>query len=627
MTSSQLVLRGLSHYWRTNLAVVAGVAVAVTVLAGALIVGDSVRGSLRDLVLQRLGKADLVIVSSDFFRTQLADDLRADESFRQDFAGVTPMVEVPGVAAAQESGRRASRVQVYGVDERFWRFHGAGGVRPPASREVLLSPALARDLNASAGTTILVRVQRPSAIPLESLHGQKEDLGRTLRLSVREVLAPANLGEFSIQPQQGEVRAAFVPLARLQQDLEVGDRANVLLVSAVTGAGDAAGTSAQRLEATVRRRAALEDLGLKVRVLDAQRQLSLENDAAIIADDRGESAITVGERLDMKPSPVMTYLATTIRRGDRQIPYSLVTAVELTEIAPALESEETSLPPIVLNEWAARELAAKRDDRVAIEYEVWEEPGRLSPRTASFYVAAIVPIAGLAADRELAPVYPGITGSESLRDWDPPFPIDLSRIRPVDEEYWRTYRTTPKAFVPLSVGQALWNSRYGRLTSVRLTPPAGTSLGDARAEYGALLRAAIDPVAAGLAVRDVRSEGLAASRGATDFGAYFAYFSFFLVVSAIMLAALFFKLGIEQRVREVGLLRAVGFTTSSVRRLFAAEALVLSVAGSLLGVAGALAYGQLMMTGLAHLVGRCRRDHRAHPSRLSLSLAAGAAGA
>jgi len=626
MTSSQLVLRGLSHYWRTNLAVVAGVAVAVTVLAGALIVGDSVRGSLRDLVLQRLGKADLVIVSSDFFRTQLADDLRADESFRQDFAGVTPMVAVPGVAAAQESGRRASRVQVYGVDERFWRFHGVEDVRPPASREVLLSPALARDLNASAGTTILVRVQRPSAIPLESLHGQKEDLGRTLRLSVREVLAPANLGEFSIQPQQGEVRAAFVPLARLQQDLEVGDRANVLLVSAVTGAGDAADTSAQRLEATVRRRAALEDLGLKVRVLDAQRQLSLENDAAIIADDRGESAITVGERLAMKPSPVMTYLATTIRRGDRQIPYSLVTAVELTEIAPSLQSEETSLPPIVLNEWAARELAAKRDDRVAIEYEVWEEPGRLSPRTASFYVAAIVPIAGLAADRDLAPVYPGITESESLRDWDPPFPIDLSRIRPVDEEYWRTYRTTPKAFVPLSVGQALWNSRYGRLTSVRLTPPAGTSLGDARAEYGALLRAAIDPVAAGLAVRDVRSEGLAASRGATDFGAYFAYFSFFLVVSAIMLAALFFKLGIEQRVREVGLLRAVGFTTASVGRLFAAEALVLSVAGSLLGVAGALAYGQLMMTGLrtwwVDAVGTTALTLHVSP----LSLAAGAAG-
>ena len=51
-----LVLRGLVYYWRTNLAVVLGVATAVAVLAGALLVGDSVRGSLRDLVLQRLGR-------------------------------------------------------------------------------------------------------------------------------------------------------------------------------------------------------------------------------------------------------------------------------------------------------------------------------------------------------------------------------------------------------------------------------------------------------------------------------------------------------------------------------------------------------------------------------------------
>ena len=57
----------------------------------------------------------------------------------------------------------------------------------------------------------------------------------------------------------------------------------------------------------------------------------------------------------------------------------------------------------------------------------------------------------------------------------------------------------------------------------------------------------------------MRAQGLEASRGATDFGEYFVYFSFFIVVSALLLVALFFKLGIEQRVREVGLLRAVGF--------------------------------------------------------------------
>jgi hypothetical protein len=58
MRQRQLVARGLRYYWRTNLAVIAGVATAVAVLAGALLVGDSVRGSLRDLVLQRLGATD-----------------------------------------------------------------------------------------------------------------------------------------------------------------------------------------------------------------------------------------------------------------------------------------------------------------------------------------------------------------------------------------------------------------------------------------------------------------------------------------------------------------------------------------------------------------------------------------
>jgi hypothetical protein len=52
---------------------------------------------------------------------------------------------------------------------------------------------------------------------------------------------------------------------------------------------------------------------------------------------------------------------------------------------------------------------------------------------------------------------------------------------------------------------------------------------------------------------------LGAARGATDFGAYFSYFSFFLVVSALLLVTLFFRLGIEQRMREIGLYRSLGY--------------------------------------------------------------------
>ena len=65
MRPHHLALRGLAHYWRTNLAVVLGVATAVAVLAGALVVGDSVRASLRGLVTDRLGRTDHAVVSAD----------------------------------------------------------------------------------------------------------------------------------------------------------------------------------------------------------------------------------------------------------------------------------------------------------------------------------------------------------------------------------------------------------------------------------------------------------------------------------------------------------------------------------------------------------------------------------
>src|SRR5207247_10182179 len=151
MRPRALIFHSLSYYWRTNVAVVAGVATAVAVLAGALLVGDSVRGSLRDLVLQRLGRTDRVLVSSGFFREALADDICAGAAPATSspasgmtvtaFEGVCPMIAVEGLVRDQVSGRRASRVQGYGVDDRFWRFHGLNGGSGAGGREALVSRA------------------------------------------------------------------------------------------------------------------------------------------------------------------------------------------------------------------------------------------------------------------------------------------------------------------------------------------------------------------------------------------------------------------------------------------------------------------------------------------------------
>jgi ABC-type lipoprotein release transport system permease subunit len=595
MHVSRLVYRGLTHYWRTNIAVVLGVATAVAVLAGALLVGDSVRGSLRDLVVQRLGRADQLVLSSGFFREQLTGDLIADPAFAVSVHGIVPLVVTEGVVTEQDSGRRAGKVQVYGVDNRFWTFHGVSGVTGPDDRDAFMSPPLAAELFGSSGPgvgrTILVRVQRPSDMPLESLHGRKDDLGRTLRVTVRQVVPAAQMGEFSVDPRQGDVRAVFVPLSRMQRDLEIDGLVNAALVSAVPGTD-----AIPALERMVRRAASLEDIGLKVRTLDARGVVEIGSDMGLLDDGRVAAVRQAISSSGARAQEVFTYLANGLRIGDRDVPYSLVTAMDLHAIAPAAVASPDKVPPIVLNRWAATELGANVGDPVAMEYYVWEDPGQLVTHSAEFRVAGIVPVD--AADRDLAPVYPGISDSVSLRDWDPPFPLDLRRIRPVDEAYWEKYRTTPKAFVPLEVGQRLWRSRYGAVTSVRVAPPPGVSLLETRSQLEERLRASIDPLTMGIAIRDVRAQGLAASRGATDFGAYFVYFSFFLVVSALLLASLFFKLGIEQRVREVGLLRAVGFGPAAVRRLFTAEGLLLAIGGSALGVLGAISYAALLMLAL-----------------------------
>ncbi len=603
MQLTSLARRNVLWYWRTNLAVVAGVAVAVAVLAGALLVGASVRSSLRALALERLGAVDLVVTSFGYVRESLAEDLLADDGMADAFEAAAPLVAVEGFVTHQSSRSRASAVQVYGVDERFWTFHGLDPEQYALERNTaFVSEGLAGELGAAPDDALLVRVERPSEVPLSSLHGRRDDVGRTLRLAIVRVLPPAELGEFSFRPQQGLARSVFVPLARLRAELEQEGRVNTVLLQAA-GRSEAAAAAADvaAVEAAIRTRATLDDVGLRVRAISAHDALSVESAAGLLDAETEAAAGRAAAALGLATEPVLTYLANQIRSGGRVTPYSLVTALDLSVVSGAAAASPAAEPgpiPVVINDWTAADLDAGPGDTLELEYYLWEDEGRLVTREADLRVVDVVPIEGAADDRDLAPEYRGMTDAEDVIDWDPPFDVDLSLIRPVDEEYWDDHRTTPKAFVPLGAGQRLWESRWGRLTSIRVAPAAGQDLDAAREQLAGALRAELDPLALGFVVYPARSLAVEASTGATDFGLYFIYFSFFLVVSALLLASLFFRLGVEQRLRELGLLRAAGFPARAVRRVFLTEGLVLSAAGSVLGVAGAIGYAWLIMWGL-----------------------------
>src|SRR5262249_50869556 len=155
-------------------------------------------------------------------------------------------------------------------------------------------------------------------------------------LSTHAILAPSMLGDFSLMPQQGDVLAAFVSLSSLQEDLDLKGRVNTALVS-VQGSAD---NPTAALESLVRQHAAVEDIGLRLRVLDAQGVLALESPGGLIDDRRAYVAIEAATPLKLEYQAVLTYLVNTIRLNDREVPYSLVSATDIEEVASPVEYED-----------------------------------------------------------------------------------------------------------------------------------------------------------------------------------------------------------------------------------------------------------------------------------------------
>jgi ABC-type antimicrobial peptide transport system permease subunit len=292
---------------------------------------------------------------------------------------------------------------------------------------------------------------------------------------------------------------------------------------------------------------------------------------------------------------VLTYLANLIRAGDRATPYSMVAAAGGAFVPPDMRDDE-----ILVNQWLADDLRVKPGDSVELSYYVVDSGSRLVERTNSFRVRQIVSLAGIYADRTLMPEFPGLAKAESTHDWDAGFPL-VYPIREKDEAYWKAYRGTPKAFVTLAAGQAMWANRFGALTAVRYEVPTNTFASTRRDAVYRNLLANLTPADVGLRFEPVRAQALKAAEQAQDFGQLFLGFSIFLVVAALLLMALLFQFGLEQRATEVGTLLALGFTPKQVRRLFLAEGAMLALAGSLLGALGGLGYAKAMLWGLATL--------------------------
>ncbi len=644
MTPGLLLRRSLAYHRGIHIAVALGVAVGTAVLAGALLVGDSVRGSLRSLTLDRLGAIDHALVTDRYFREALAEELADGDRLYSSIDKVAPAVLIRGSLQSADSGARASRVNIHGVDERFWSlfetaaalFESAAARSEteaplPEGRELVLNEALAREVGAKAGDAVLVRFQTDTLVPSESVMGRKAGNVRTLRLTVAAVLPDRGIGRFGLSPSQQLPYNVFVPMATLQRALEQPGRANAIFVAggeifeepSDTG-GPPGGTSASPdlaesadskmiaipghdLNLSLMRVLQLDDLNLSLEIRAESGVLSLETDRIVLERASADAAEAAARAAGLESSLVLTYLANSMAVGGRSVPYSTVTAMDMVSGPPFGPLQLTNGQPaaalgndeILLNDWAAKDLQASLGDSVELSYYVVGEQGSLETARHTFTLKGVVKLTGLAADQHLAPNYEGMSDAERMGDWDPPFPVDLSKIRKIDEDYWDRYRTAPKAFVALETAKKLWTSRFGQLTAVRVAPAAGQTLEEASVKLRQELKRRLNAAAYGLSFQPVKAQALEASSGATDFSGLFIGFSMFLIAAAAMLVALLFRLGVERRSKEIGLLLASGQPIPMVRRLLLKEATVVASIGCLLGLPAAVGYAALMVHGLS----------------------------
>ena len=599
------------YFWQIHLIVALCTAVATGVLAGALIVGDSVRGSLRGLTKERLGTIQHALLADRFFPPDILNR-----------PNTVPAILLNGTITAPQTQTRASRVNILGVPESFFAFWEEEAIprlnktSEQTFNAIVINEALQNELNAKVGDTLLVNVPQAADIHPEFLLGERDasEAIQSLRLVVSEIMPTENVGRFSLRAHQSLPLNAFIALPVLQSVLGQENRVNALF-------------TAETVPITS------DDLALHMDTLDLEIQehnthFDLQSQQYLLKPILSDLALSIATENSIPTLPTLTYLANTISANGKTVPYSTVVALPTDEgeffeffsrnatkldsgMEGSLNTEDSrtsdavvdpqgklKIPEIILNTWTAIDLGVEVGDEISVTYYRVGAGEEYITETALFRLKGILPIEGIIADRDLIPTFPGIHDTPDMSEWESPFPIDYSLIRSKDEAYWDEYGATPKAFISLETGKHLWENRFGDLTAIRLGIAPNSGIQATRTLFETEFLKKIQPEQVGFRFLALQSDGLQASTGATDFGMLFSSLSAFIIIAVALLVGMLFRIGVEQRSREIGILQAVGYPLTIIRRRFLYEGGIIACIGSLWGCLLAVGYAQLMIYGL-----------------------------
>jgi putative ABC transport system permease protein len=633
MNSLSLIISSLLHHWRSHVAVLLGVAAGTAVITGALIVGESVRESLKQMSLDRLGDVDFALHSSRFISEATARSLKDTPDFDKQFDKVAPALLMEGsLVREQDDGTvldRAGGINIVAIDEAFTDFSEFIPETVPVDDELIVSFRVAEELNIQRGEKLTLWVELPSDIPRDMMLGDSEgQLSQEFELTVTTVLPESSgTGRFALNPSQQVPLTVFLSLKTLQEWLALDQqdpsrefpkgnlgRVNALFVKAKKpedAITENALQAAESLTKAVNDNLALEDLGLRLVPQESHDYFALESEQLILRDSYTDAAMRASKALSWDYSRVMVYFGdefTTAGKDDTLSMYSTIAAVDFDEVSRPpfgpLLPEGARKPKdmeVVVNDFLGTNLKIEVDDTMHVTYHKVGSHGKKPDGAIDFKVHSVVPMQGnpTASDKGMTPDIPGVTDAKRFQDWKrQPFPLDLRRIPRADNDYLSANGPLPKCFVNLETAKQLWKNRYGSFTSFRIAPRGDQDLDSSAKDFERRFLSELTTEDTGLIVQPVKYSGLQAASGTTDFSGLFFGFSFFVIASAMILIGLLFRLGVERRTKNIGLLQAVGFNERKVRKLFLIEGLLVATDGAILGSILGIGYAMLMIAAL-----------------------------
>lgn len=508
------------------------VAISVAVISGSLIIGDSVRGSLQRRVEDRLFGMKSVIVSADGF---LGSEALGELSLGEESRGI---LLSDGFVSR---GGRLYPVMVWGMDT-------LPDGSPIGYGGAVLNEEFRKDLGEMTDPTVVLRLPSDGLVPSSSLFVTSR-YSTSLRLEYKGSIGASHGGNLSLRNGQVIPYNVFLSREELCEALGVGGKVNVILSPKDVTKGSLH---------------SLSPSALGVRMEEGR----ITSDGVFLKKGLVDKITSLADN----PNRLFSYLVNSISKDGESIPYSFATAID--------SWEGSSLPEdgAILSDYAAKRLGAGKSDRVRVTYFVTDGLKDLSEKSKSFTVIDIVPIGKFLSDGHLSADFPGLADAESCSSWDSDLPIDMDRITDEDEDYWTTYKSTPKILLPYSAMREEWSDSWGDATQIRTSSLSSDILPRIGAEDFSV--SVVQPY----------DEAMENAVSGVDFGGLFLALGCFIVIAALFL--LYSPLGEMYALRreEFALMRSLGFGEKGISGLLRREVFPVACYGALIGSVLAILY-------------------------------------